>query len=403
MRTRSRYLVFGAPRIEQAEIDEVVATLRSGWLGTGPKTAEFERRFAAYVGAQCAVAVSSCTAALHLSLLAIKAAPGVAVITSPLTFAATANAIIHTGAQPLFVDVDRDTMNISPAGLRAFLERECDRDPRSGRARHRASGAEIAALVPVHFAGRPCDMDAIAAIARDYRLAVVEDAAHAIESRYHGRKIGSLSTTTCFSFYVTKNITTAEGGMVTTDDRELADRLKVAALHGLSRDAWTRYSDAGFKHYRVVYPGYKYNMTDIQASLGLHQLARIDEYHRRRTAIWEMYDRAFADLPLTLPAPPAPDTTHARHLYTVLVDQQAAGMTRDEFQQRLHERKIGSGIHFVSLHLHDFYRDTFGFQADDFPQAAFISARTISLPLSAGLTDEDVADVIAAVRDILGA
>jgi dTDP-4-amino-4,6-dideoxygalactose transaminase len=401
MRQRATFLVFGSPSIEQAEIDEVVATLRSGWLGTGPKTAEFERRFARYAGAPYAVAVNSCTAALHLSLLAMDVGPGRGVITSPLTFAATASVILHTGARPFFVDVDRQTMNISPVRIREFLEGQCDRDARSGRARHRGTGDEIAAIVPVHFAGRPCDMDAIEAIAREYGLRIIEDAAHAIEGVYHGRKIGSIGDLTCFSFYVTKNLTTGEGGMITTCDERLANHLKTAALHGLSRDAWKRYSDAEVRHYEVVTPGYKYNMTDIQASLGLHQLSRVAEYHQRRVAVWETYDRELSGLPLTLPAPPEPNTTHARHLYTVLVDRQTAGMTRDEFRQRLHACNVGTGVHFVSLHLHDFYCRTFGFTPDDFPEAAFLSERTVSLPLSAKLSDADVGDVIGAVRHVL--
>ncbi len=401
MRQRATFLVFGSPSIEQAEIDEVVATLRSGWLGTGPKTAEFEQRFARYAGAPYAVAANSCTAALHLSLLAMGVGSGQGVITSPLTFAATANVVLHTGARPFFVDVDRDTMNISPARIREFLEGQCDRDVRSGRPRHRVTGDEITAIVPVHFAGRPCDMDAIEAIARAYRLSIIEDAAHAIEAVYHGRKIGSIGDLTCFSFYVTKNLTTGEGGMITTRDERLATHLRIAALHGLSRDAWKRYSAAAVQHYEVIYPGYKYNMTDMQASLGLYQLSRVAEYHRRRVAIWETYDRELADLPLTLPAASAPNTTHARHLYTVLVDRRTAGMSRDEFRQRLHACNIGTGIHFVSLHLHDFYRRKFDFAPEDFPEAAFLSERTISLPLSPKLSDTDVEDVIGAVRYVL--
>lgn len=398
---REEYLVFGRPHVEEDEIAEVVATLRSGWLGTGPKTARFEEEFAAYCEARCAVAVSSCTAALHLSLMTVGAGPGTGVVTSPLTFASTANVVLHRGAELFLVDVDRDTMNLSPAGLERFLEHNCERDPAGGRPRHRRSGAEIVAVVPVHFAGRPCDMDAIGAIARRHGLKIVEDAAHAIEARVGGRKVGSIADLTCFSFYATKNVTTGEGGMITLADDSVAAELRTMALHGLSLDAWRRFSNRDAQHYEVTAPGYKYNLTDIAASIGLHQLRRVERNLQRREAIWQRYDRAFADLPLQLPAAPQPGMRHARHLYTVLVDPPAAGIDRDELRRRLHLRNIGSGIHFVAVHLHEFYRRHLGLAPEDLPNATWISARTLSLPLAANLADRDADDVIDAVRDSL--
>lgn len=398
---REEYLVFGRPHVEEDEIAEVVATLRSGWLGTGPKTARFEAEFAAYCETRCAVAVSSCTAALHLSLMAVGAGPGTGVVTSPLTFASTANVVLHRGAELFLVDIDRDTMNLSPAGLERFLERDCERAAAGGRPRHRRSGAEIVAVVPVHFAGRPCDMDAIGELARRHGLKIVEDAAHAIEARVGGRKVGSIGDLTCFSFYATKNVTTGEGGMITLADERVAAELRTMALHGLSLDAWQRFSNRAAQHYEVTAPGYKYNLTDIAASIGLHQLRRVERNLQRREAIWQRYDRAFADLPLQLPAVPQPGMRHARHLYTVLVDPSAAGIDRDALRRRLHLRNIGTGVHFVSVHLHEFYRRHLGLAPEDLPNATWVSERTLSLPLAANLDDRDVEDVVAAVRDSL--
>ncbi len=383
MKPRDGFLIFGSPLIEEDEIREVEATLRSGWLGTGPKVTRFEDIFKEYTGAKCAIALNSCTAGLHLSLLVAGLKPGDEVITTPLTFCATANVIVHGNGKPVFVDVERETMNIDTEKIE---------DAVTSRTR---------AIVPVHLAGRPCKMNKILEIARRNDLVVIEDAAHCIEGWYKGEKVGNIGDITCFSFYVTKNIVTGEGGMVTTNRQEWADRIKMYALHGMSKDAWMRYSDEGYKHYQVVYPGFKYNMMDIQASLGIHQMKRVDKYLKRREEIWELYNGAFADLPVVTPAPPERDTVHARHLYTLLIDIKKAGMTRDEVQRRLHDMKIGTGIHFISLHLHEYYQKTFGFKPDDFPNAKFISERTLSLPLSAKLADKDVEAVISAVRKIL--
>lgn len=377
------FIVFGSPTIEQEDIDCVVRTLQSGWLGTGPRVAEFEQQFAQKVEAAHAVAVSSCTAALHLSMVASGVGPGDEVITTPLTFAATANAIIHTGATPVFVDCERASMNLDAALLRAAI---------TERTR---------AIIPVHFAGRPCDMRAIHEVAKERDLLVVEDAAHAIEARSLVGKVGRTSPLTCFSFYVTKSLTTAEGGMVTTNDAALAAKIKMYALHGLSADAWSRFSDKGLKKYEVEFPGYKYNMTDLQASLGLSQLTRLDAWLPRREAIWQRYDRAFEDLPVFTPAAPAADTVHARHLYTLLVDHERSAVDRDALMARLHQRRIGTGVHYQALHLQRYYRERFDYEPSAFPVATWLSERTLSLPLSAKLTDEDVDYIIHHVRDVL--
>lgn len=385
VRPKDRFLVFGSPPLLQAEIDEVVDSFQRGWIGTGPKVQQFERMFAEYVGARNAIAVSSCTAALHLGAMAAGVGPGDEVIVPTLTFAATANAVIHTGATPVFVDCDRDTMNLDPAAVsKAVTDR-------------------TKAIMPVDFAGRPIDFDAIGSVAAQHGLSVIEDAAHCIEGSYHGRKVGAISDVTCFSFYVTKNITTIEGGMITTDNDEWAALMRTSALHGMSADAWARFSDAGFKHYEVVLPGYKYNMTDVQAAVGLHQLPRVEEWLRRRNEIWRRYDEAFADLPLFLPAPEEPDTTHARHLYTILVDLDNVNATRDDVLNALQHEGVGCGVHYVALHLHRYFRETFDLTPQDFPNATFISERTLSIPMSPRLTDADVDDVIAAVRKVMTA
>ncbi len=381
---RSEFLVFGSPAIGEPEIAEVVATLRSGWLGTGPRVQRFEADFRTYIGCAHAVALSSCSAGLHLALDVLGIGPGDEVITSPLTFSATANVIVHVGARPVFADVDPRTMNLdAEAAARAVTHR-------------------TKAILPVHFAGRPCEMDPLLEVARRHGLRVVEDAAHATETRYRGRPIGTIGDLTSFSFYVTKNLVTGEGGMLTTQDAAWAEEIRIRALHGISRDAWKRYSADGFQPYDTLFPGYKYNMTDLQAALGIHQLARLEANLAVRERHWRRYDEAFADHPfLTTPAPADPRDRHARHLYTVLLDTDRAGMSRNEFIVRLKAENIGTGIHFTALHLHSYYAKTFGFTRGQFPAAEFIGERTVSLPLSAKLSDEDVEDVIAAVLRVL--
>jgi dTDP-4-amino-4,6-dideoxygalactose transaminase len=383
MPRRKEFLVFGSPLIEEEEIAEVAATLRSGWIGTGPKVNRFEEMFRIHAGSTFAMALNSGTAALHLAMLAVGIGPGDEVIVPSMTFAATANAVIHAGGRPVLADCRRDTMNIDPDEIERRI---------TDRTR---------AVIPVHFAGRPCQMDAIMAIARRRGLHVVEDCAHAIEAEFHGRKTGTFGDIGCYSFYVTKNIVTGEGGMAVSDRQEYADMIKILALHGMSQDAWKRYSDEGFKHYQVVYAGFKYNMTDMQAALGIHQLPRIDRYWRRRAQIWRAYNEAFQDLPVLLPAPIAADSKHAYHLYTLLLDADQAGVGRDRFLERMTAANIGVGVHYTALHLHPYYQRTFGYKPDDFPNARWLSERTVSLPLSPKLGDGDVADVIAAVRGLL--
>jgi len=380
---RKDFLVFGSPLIEQPEIDEVVDSLKSGWLGTGPKVKKFEEMFSDYKSIKHSVAVNSCTAALHLAMRVIGVKPGDEVIVPTMTFAATANAVIHAGGTPVFADCKKDTMNLNPADLEKKITKKTK------------------AVIPVHFAGRPCDMDAIMAIAKKHNLKVIEDCAHAIESEYHGEKTGTFGDVGCFSFYVTKNIITGEGGMAITNNDEYVGKIKTLALHGMSKDAWKRFSDEGYKHYQVVDSGHKYNMMDIQAAMGIHQLGRIDRYWKRREEIWNRYNEAFKDLPVFLPASVEPNTRHAYHLYTLLIDLDRAGITRDQFLDEMTKRNMGVGVHYIALHLHPFYQEKFGYRKGDFPNAEWISDRTVSLPLSPKLTDEDVNDVILATKKIL--
>ncbi len=380
---RDEFLVFGSPLIEEDEIQEVEATLRSGWVGTGPRVNKFERMFGDYIGSRYNIALQSCTAGLHLSMLVAGVNPGDEVITTPMTFCATANAIIHAGAHPIFADVERHTMNIDPRQIEEKITEKTK------------------AIVPVHFAGRPCNMQAILEIAKKNNLKVISDCAHAIETEYQGRKVGHLGDLATFSFYVTKNLVTVEGGMITTDNKEYADKIKTYALHGMDKDAWKRYSDEGFKHYRVVFPGFKYNMTDIQAALGIHQLRKLEQRYIRREQIWNTYNEAFKDLPLRTPAPAEDGTRLSLHLYTVLLGLENLNTDRDGVLNALISENIGTGIHYTALHLHPYYQNTYHYKPGDFPNAEYISERTISLPLSAKLSDKDVEDVIEALKKVL--
>jgi dTDP-4-amino-4,6-dideoxygalactose transaminase len=381
---RRDFLVFGAPAIEPIEIDEVVDSLRSRWLGTGPKVQRFEKDFAAYKRVPYAAALNSCTAALHLSILAAGIGPGDEVITSPLTFCASVNAIVHAGATPVLADVDPRTMNLDPDAVAAKI---------SPRTR---------AVLPVHFAGRPCDMDALLALASRHDLKLIEDCAHAIEAEYKGRQTGTFGDFGCFSFYVTKNVATGEGGMVLARREEDISRIKVLGLHGMSKDAWKRFSDEAYKHYQVVECGFKYNMMDLQAALGIHQLARVESNWLRRQEIWKRYDAAFADLPVATPMPPEPWIRHAYHLYTILVDEKTCGIGRDAMIEAMTALNIGVGVHYLSVPEHPYYQKTFGWTAKQYPNAMRIGRQTLSLPLSPGLSDADVADVIEAVQTVVG-
>ncbi|OGB06178.1 MAG: UDP-4-amino-4,6-dideoxy-N-acetyl-beta-L-altrosamine transaminase [Burkholderiales bacterium RIFCSPHIGHO2_12_FULL_69_20] len=384
IRAKDRFLVFGAPAIEEEDIAEVVATLRSGWIGTGPRVAQFETAMAAYKGSPHAVALNSCTAALHLALLASGVGPGDEVITTPMTFCATVNAILHTGATPVLVDIEPDSFNIDPNQIDAAIT------PRTK------------VVLPVHFAGRSCDMDALTAITTRHGLTLIEDCAHAIETTWRGRAAGTFGAFGCLSFYVTKNIITGEGGMVLARDEVDAARIKVLGLHGMSKDAWKRFGDEGFKHYQVVEAGFKYNMMDLQAALGLRQLGRVERYWQRRQQIWRRYDEAFADLPVVCPAAAAPHTRHGLHLYTLLIDEAVCGLPRDRFLDAMTAQGIGVGVHYLSVTEHPYYERTLGWGPHTTPVATRVGRQTVSLPISARLSDNDVSDVIAAVRRVLG-
>lgn len=382
-RSKDRFLVFGQPAIEEAEIEEVAASMRSGWLGSGPKVAAFEAEFRRYKGAAQAVALHSCTAALHLSMIAAGISAGDEVITTAMTFCATVNAILHAGGVPVLADVDPVTMNIDPAEVR------------------RKVTARTRAIVPVHFAGRPCDMDALGETAREHGLKIIEDCAHAIETEFRGHKAGMMGDFGCFSFYVTKNIVTGEGGMVLTRNESDAARIKILGLHGMSKDAWKRFSDSGYKHYQVVECGFKYNMMDLQAAIGLHQLRRIEPYWQRRQAIWGRYQDELKQLPVGLPAAPQVDTKHGYHLFTLQVDKSRCGVSRDEFIDAMTAQHIGVGVHYLSIPEHPYYQQNFGWRPEDYPNAMRIGRCTVSIPFSARLTDEDVGDVIAATQAIV--
>jgi dTDP-4-amino-4,6-dideoxygalactose transaminase len=383
IRSKENFLIFGTPLIEDAEIQEVVATMKSGWLGSGPKVAQFEIDFRKYKGAEHAVALHSCTAALHLSMLAAGIEAGDEVITTPMTFCATVNAILHAGGTPVLADIDPLTMNIDPAEIRKRIT------------------PKTRAIVPVHFAGRSCDMDSMLKIAREYGLKVIEDCAHAIETEYRGMKAGTIGEFGCFSFYVTKNVVTGEGGLVLTRNGEDASRIKILGLHGMSKDAWKRFGDDGYKHYQVIECGFKYNMMDLQAAIGIHQLRRVEPYWKRREQIWNRYMTELAGVPVGLPAAPEPDTRHGYHLFTLQVDKERSGLTRDSFIDAMTANNIGVGVHYLSIPEHPYYQKTFGWKPEDYPHAMRVGRSTVSIPMSAKLSDRDVGDVIATIKTIL--
>ena len=386
MTKRATFLPYHQPSLGPDEEASVLETLRSGWITTGPQTKAFEKELAAYVGASHCIAVNSCTAALHLALKAVGVGPGDEVITSPLTFASTANVVVHCGATPVFADVEPDTFNLSAERFAAAIT------PRTK------------AVIPVHLFGQSCDMDAISAIARTHGIAVIEDAAHAIGTEYRGRRIGGLGNLTAFSFYATKNITSGgEGGAITTDDPKLAEQLAIMSLHGISKDAWKRYSNSGYQHWDIIYPGFKYNMFDLQAAVARPQLKRIDEFWQRRVAIKARFDAAFADVPELLRPAERAYGKHAYHLYPVVVRTEDLTADRDAIMNAIQASNIGIGVHFRAVHLHPYYADTFGFRRGMFPHAEYYSDRTISLPFYPKMTDNDVEDVITVVRQVIDA
>jgi dTDP-4-amino-4,6-dideoxygalactose transaminase len=382
---RQTFLPFALPHITAAEIDEVVDTLRSGWLTTGQKTKRFEREFAACVEAPYAVAVNSATAAMHLALDAIGLQPGDEVIVPVYTFTATAEVVEYFRARPVFADVDPLTCNLDPEQLERLIT------PRTR------------AVIVVHMAGLPAEMDTILAIAKAHNIVVIEDAAHAFPAKYRGQMVGSIGDLTAFSFYATKTLSTGEGGMLTTVNQQYAERAAMMSLHGISRDAWKRYSAEGTWYYEVQQAGYKYNMTDLAASLGLHQLARREWLLARRRSIARRYTEAFSQLSQVETPPESAHCEHAWHLYILRLHLERLDIGRDAFIQKLTRANIGTSVHFIPLHLHPFYRNTYHLKADDFPVALRAYRRAISLPIYPGMTDEDVEDVIAAVEDIVEA
>ena len=379
---RREFLPFSPPLIGEEEISEVVDALRSGWITTGPRTKRFETEFAGFLGAPGALALNSCTAALHTALVTLGVGPGDEVITTPMTFAASVNVIEHVGARPVLVDVEPDTLNIDPAEIAMHLT------PRTK------------AIIPVHFAGHPVELDSVVELARRHGATVLEDAAHALPARYRGRRIGAGRNPVAFSFYATKNLTTGEGGML-TGDQEMLDRARVVSLHGMSRDAWKRYDKGGKWQYDVLLPGFKYNMTDIQAALGLWQLRKLERFDARRREVVAQYTSAFADEAALVPPTARPEVDHAWHLYVLRLRPEALRIGRDEFIEELGKRNIGTSVHFIPIHLHPFYREKYGFRPDSFPIAHANYLRMLSLPLNLRLSDQDVADVIAAVLDVV--
>ena len=379
---RSTFLSFSPPLIEEEEINEVIDTLESDWITTGPKTKKFEEEFKNYFNAPSALALNSCTAALHTSLVALEIGPGDEVITTPMTFCASVNVIEHVGACPVLVDVEPDTLNIDPKKIESAIT------------------SKTKAILPVHYSGHPVELDYIYDIAKKYNLFIIEDAAHAVSAKYKGRFIGSTNNPVCFSFYATKNLTTAEGGMLTSNP-EFIEKARIISLHGMSRDAWKRYSKEGSWYYEVISPGFKYNMTDIQASIGLWQLKKLRRFQKRRREIVKMYNEAFSkEEALEIPIE-RPYVEHSWHLYVLRLNPHALKIDRNQFIEELRRRNIGTSVHFIPIHIHPYYREKYGYKPDDFPIAYSNYQRIISLPLYPRMTDQDVYDVIEAVLDIV--
>lgn len=379
---RPTFLPFSPPAISEEEIAAVADTLRSAWITTGPKTKRFESEFAQCLGAPAALALNSCTAGLHLALVTLSIGPGDEVITTPMTFCSSVNVIEHVGARPVLADIEPDTLTIDPM---------CVAEAITPRTR---------AIMPVHYAGHPVDMAPLLELARQHGLYLVEDAAHALPATYREQRIGTIGDLTAFSFYATKNLTTAEGGML-TGAPELIERARLLSLHGMSRDAWKRYDANGSWYYEVVEAGWKYNMTDIQAAIGLVQLQRLETMQRRRREIVARYNAAFGQLDALQTPTERSDAESAWHLYVLRLNLDRLSIDRARFIEELKARNIGTSVHFIPIHLHPYYRDKYGFQPEDFPVAYREYQRLLSLPLHPGLSDADVDDVIAAVRDVV--
>jgi dTDP-4-amino-4,6-dideoxygalactose transaminase len=380
---RKEFLPYALPMIEDQEINEVIATLKSGWIAKGPRTIELEKKFAEFVGAKHAIAMNSCTAALHIALLAAGVGPGDEVITTPMTFSASANTIIHCGATPIFVDIDPETFCIDPAKIEEKIT------------------AKTKAIVPVHYSGQACNMDEIRRIAKEHNLFVSEDAAHAIYTEYKGKMIGSEGSAASFSFYATKNIATGEGGMLTTNDDAIAEKARVLSSHGMTKAAWNRYGKGGNWRYDIEYPGYKYNMFDIQAALGLKQLEKLDRMQQRREEIAKVYNDTFGAMPQLIVPKAAAYTKHSWHLYVLQLDLSKLTISRDKFIEEMGNENIGVSVHFIPVHLMSYYVNTYGYKEGDFPVTESYFDRIVSLPLYPSMRDEDVEDVVFAVKRIV--
>jgi dTDP-4-amino-4,6-dideoxygalactose transaminase len=377
------FLPFAMPDIGEAEAESVMETLRSGWLTTGPKVRRFEADFAEYVGCDHAVAVNSATAALHLALSAVGLKEGDEVLVPTMTFAATAEVVLYFKARPVLVDCRPETLNLDPDQL------------------EKAITAKTKAIMPVHIAGQACDMDRILEIASDYDFRVIEDAAHALPARYREKMIGTIGDITCFSFYATKTITTGEGGMAATENPEWAERMRIMGLHGISKDAWKRYTAEGSWYYEILYPGFKYNLTDIAAAIGIEQLKKCTHFWEIRQRYAALYNEGFQDVPAIITPSVAPEAQHAWHLYMIQLDLERLRIGRNEFIALLKQEGIGTSVHFIPLHLHPYYRDTFGYGPADFPRASFVFERIVSLPIYPKMTDADVQRVIDTVRSLV--
>ena len=381
---RSEFLPFSIPTIEDDEINEVVDSLKSGWITTGPKVKRFEEEFKAYVGAPYAVPLSSATAGLHLTLLALKIREGDEIITTPMTFASTVSMIVLCGATPVLVDIEPGTLNIDVTKIREKIT------PRTR------------AIIPVHFAGQSCDMAPLLALAGEFGLTIIEDAAHAVGTEYRDRKVGSFATISIFSFHPNKNITTGEGGMVCTPDERLAEEVSLLKFHGMSREAWKRFASSGTPNYDIMLPGFKYNMMDIQAAIGLHQLPKLDGFIARRTELALFYNNAFADMEeLLLPRLAPYPQRHAWHIYTPLVRIERLTLDRDQFMAELKKLNIGSGLHYKAIHHHAWYRENLPVPAGTLPNADYASERILSLPLFPRMTMDDAKDVVEAVKNVI--
>ena len=379
---KKKFITFGQPLILNEEIKEVLNCLKSGWIGTGPRVTKFEKQFAKLKKNNNVAAVNSCTAALHLSLLALNLNNEDEVITSALTFCSTVNAIIHSGARPVIADVEYNSQNIDPKKIEEKIT------------------SKTKAIIIVHFAGRPCNMKEILFLVKKYKLYLIEDCAHAIESSYNGINCGNFGDYGCFSFYATKNVTTGEGGMIISNSYKKISNIKILALHGMSKDAWKRYSDKGYLHYDVVNSGFKYNMMDLQAAIGIHQLKKIHINHKKREKIWNTYNYFFKNLNIGIPAPIEKNTKHAYHLYTLQINKEKCGISRNEFQKILQKKNIGTGIHYQAIPGYSFYKKKFGWNIEEYPNAKKIGSETISIPISPKYKKAEIKKIIKVVLNI---